>query len=1653
MPWSFTENSLGVTRLFPNWSARWIPNFWARHLALATLLLAACSDPPVEEVDTACAVGVFCPCIDSFDCGFPEICRNSLCVAPSTPEDDADAGGDDAPADSAEDSDEPDVDLSDTTDSVGETADTADLDQEAEIEVQPDIEEEEPVGPTCDDDERDSGSRPDDSPSRAGVLAIDVEEEVLIICPDDEDWFQITIPAHHIATITVREVSSEPMELTLFDSSGTAELATTETESGSSSIEYEVFGTTVVLARVRSRDSLFLSEEYSIQVTTERLACDDDVYDGGDGNNSYETARPITDRTYDLIFCGYEEEEDWFSFSAVPGTDLQVVLEFDQEAVGGELDVALVRASEPTRNYRDGDLVGDKKILSEPTLPAGVWYLVVSTRDEVEGPYSLSVSRTASVDCEAFDVFHEDDGTEELARAPEMILGFESDGTLLDEDAALVGNLVMCENDTADILAFELQARERLSISVVQDDGTDPLHVVVYPQGTNPESVTPIPIEGNAFQTVFSATSSGVHYLRIEPGPLSARNTYHVSLARSTCDFDLFEPNDEPDDAYEIELGSVAFDVSFCPFEDNTDWFRTRVDPYRLQHIRVDNPDDLPTGENAVDVTLFEAELLAKTGWCAEASDCELNEVCLGRRGCAAPVIGRTRIAAGSFGELEYETGAEGGEFLMRVQLANNLSPTTYLFNWSDPESVCPADQFGENHSSEDAFPLHLPGDYPLAAALCDLPGDPVENDYFEVELDAGDEITIVATFDPGNRVRLELPCGGDSDTVSNSGAVSFSHVAEADGTVCFAVIGLPESPLVAAFDYDLTVTTRDSEAACTEDAAEENDSLGSPYALNDGYPWVDAFVQQSFSICGDDPDFFEVRAQSGDQLVAHAALTNSDDVTLRLYGPCVPGACVVLAVGEGEDNGTGLDFTVEETGNYRLEVTPVSSDAQIQYELTVGVLGGCTPDALEPNDTANEASVVESREALSICAEDKFEPDFDWFRYHLHPGDRIDVTAEFERYHGVISLGLWSGEDLVLQGTQTGIGQFLSYEAVESGDVDLEIYSPTGGRNAYDLTVETVIATCPEDMYEPNDEPSSAITLQSGPYHGLAHCHHAEDWFQIEQNTAGSLAVALTAYPAGPGDDVIFELYGPDPGPTSEAIYRAASGSLVDVTAVDAEPGTYLIRVFQRSGAEISGPFAYDLEVFQAPDGGCAIDMLEEDDTLEEATRLSGNSSVVGSICGSEDWFLTHLFTDQTLTVDLSVFGAAEGDSSPTVMLETDEGVVDTSFKQLTYSAAVPTDVWIQVDSDDSAIYRLTLETTAATTVCAADPDEPNDSIGQARLYSGPFEGLLCDDVDVYQMPNTVNEDSRARLFFDPTAGTPELEITTFGELVIGSGLPVSTGLLDGWFTWSGTGATYAHIRANSDYEGPYFFELEQTGTCAADFAESNDSANDAYELPPGEKASNLTLCHNDDIDFFSIEAVSGQRVVAKVWVNQDDVALHLFDPAGNLVSASNSSTIERPKESVWTIAGESGTFTAAVSSPTRQTTAYDIFLNVENNTTPCVEDHDNQTRETARSMPNALTRDLEACSGPGDWYVTEGLLTAGQVFQATVTVSSDRRREDLDLEIYDPTGNLLASNYALGASDDASIDVPEEGRYFVRVFVADGAPAIEYSLNLQVF
>ena len=1632
---------------------------WLVILVLALTIGAACDgcsngDDQQDAGTTHCIAGTFCRCTQDWNCPIGELCRDGLC-SPRPPDEDVEDAGEppDVPLETSEMPEEIDLGLDESQD--GET----DLEMDPEITEDP---PEEDRGPTCPDDDYDY-ERPNDTAGRAASIEIG-ESHPLIICPGDEDWFVVTVPAHNDGTFAIYSRYWASLELTLFDSTGSTELAVgTNTVRSGLAATLGVFAQQDILIRVREKEGappLDEEQTYDLEISVERVECLDDDFDLGAGNDTRADARSIADTDYNLFFCDFEDEADWYAFTAEPGFDFEINLTFNEEVIGGALELSLYHEGDADgRPSYVGSAFGGSSAITATALEPGLWQIAVRSGSAAEGAYALSLTRAPTANCAEFEtlhaaVFHEPDGSESEARGD--MLEFGADGRLTEPER--YESLIMCEDDVADIFAFSLSLRERVTVSIFQNDTSDPLRVQVYPDGSNPEGVVPLPLVDHGFFKKYSADRSGVHYIRIEPGPGSARNTYSLTVVHSTCDFDDLEPNDVPDDAYDFgPIGVTALSLGFCPNEDTVDWYQTSVNPYRLQRIRVDN-----VGENALDFTLFNAPTAPMVDWCVTSDDCcydaescSANLICLGTRGCAAPVIGRTRVPSGSFSQQLLETGASGGEYLLRVQLANNLAPTKYDLGWHDPDSVCPEDGFGDNHSADTAYALDLPGTYPIVGALCDPPGDVVEDDYFLVNVEADTDLTITTTYPVGDRFQIEIPCGGGELVTSRTGAMSVHVPITVDDTICFRVHGQPMSPLVSALEYSLSLSSHSAEAECVADSFEPNDSSLTPSTLNGGEPWVDGFISagEVLTICGDDHDFFELNVLEGDSLLAHAAFGSSHDLDVGLYGPCNPGACNQLVAAVADEGGRTLTYNVEQSGAYLLEVAPRYPDTAAQYELTVGITGGCTSDALEPNDLPEEAtSLVADGEHLSLCPPSEFQPDFDWFTYHLHPGDELGLRLDFARYHGDMSLALWKDGLLLATGTPDENGASLAATVTEPGDFYVEIYGTGVTNNAYVYTAETTIAPCPSDGFEPNGSVADAVNLRQGEYDSLVHCHHGEDWFRVDIPADSRLFLAVSSEPTVPGDDVIFEVYEPDTAPPDEPLHRSAAGKDVDVASLEVGAGEYLIRVYQRAGTEIGDVVSYSIDALVAPPGGCVEDWGEPNNDSAAAVRLLPNGETTAMACDGDDWYVVHLFAGQTLNVKLSSLGI-DGFRPSVFFWPADlSAPLGSTGTVASYEAEVSGDIYLELRKLNSrALYTLSLSTTGLLETCEADPDEDDDDVTSARMYVSPLESQLCDAADVFEIEADLNEDVRVDVQFDPSLGVVELDMTNVGGLSLGSGEPLGTGGTRGWLTWTGIGSAFAHVLPGEPaYQGPYRFDVAFLGDCFPDGTENNDSIDDSFSLTVGTVAQNLTICHNQDIDFFDWDVLAGQRAAAQVWVNRGDIGLMLFDADHQLVMASNGSWVDEPKEAVWDFPLENTTYVAAVYTPDGSTTDYDIRLLAESDP-PCTDTGDNRNYASPATVSGGSYDGLVVCAGPGDWYALEDPILANKTIR--VRAIHDPTEADLDIEIYSSPDNVVAGARSLEVLEQTTYLTPIAAPYVVRIFVADGSPGTEYELLFEAF
>ena len=146
------------------------------------------------------------------------------------------------------------------------------------------------VAPRCQDDEfEDNDSADGATPIIAGVL------RNLMSCGDDEDWYVVTLPAQHAATVSIRQLDNGAnLSLTVLNSG--------EVELGRSASDQPVEA--LVVGPFPSEQNIFVvvgqqgpsgAAQYGLEVELmdEGAGCIDDAYENGNGDDTLETGRVV----------------------------------------------------------------------------------------------------------------------------------------------------------------------------------------------------------------------------------------------------------------------------------------------------------------------------------------------------------------------------------------------------------------------------------------------------------------------------------------------------------------------------------------------------------------------------------------------------------------------------------------------------------------------------------------------------------------------------------------------------------------------------------------------------------------------------------------------------------------------------------------------------------------------------------------------------------------------------------------------------------------------------------------------------------------------------------------------------------------------------------------------------------------------------------------------------------------------------------------------------------------------------------------------------------------------------------------------------------------------------------------------------------------
>ena len=601
-------------------------------------------------------------------------------------------------------------------------------------------------------------------------------------------------------------------------------------------------------------------------------------------------------------------------------------------------------------------------------------------------------------------------------------------------------------------------------------------------------------------------------------------------------------------------------------------------------------------------------------------------------------------------------------------------------------------------------------------------------------------------------------------------------------------------------------------------------------------------------------------------------------------------------------------------------------------------------------------------------------------------------------------------------------------------------------------------VQECQGDNFEPNNELGAAAEVGEGFFEGLTLCEGDEDWYALELQAGDGVDLRVNFSHAAGNIDV--ELY----SPAERRIAAASSGNNDERLFSENLPlsGTYRLRVFSNDVIENNYDLGVTIDTTNRPT--CEDDNFEDNDTPEAASSVVPGTFDELVVCpGDTDFFKVRLERGETLDAALT-FAHADGDldlqilspDAQTVLAESRTS--DDNEQATTDPVEVGGDYLVRIRGAQPALgnsFSMVLTIGAAPDPCEDDTLEPNDQRDEATSVAPDLiDGLrICPgDDDWFSIGLNAGDDIRVEIDFSHDDG--DLDLLLYGP---DSEEPIAdsrsrTDAEEVGFTDVPTSGVYLIriVGAAPEVENDYLMLGERTEPpleCADDEFEDNDNQEQPALAEPGTLSGRI--CGGDE-DWFAVQVNAGGALTATLSFTDADGSLDLevFSPGGTSlgVSATDGDLETVNVDPVL----ESGLHLVRVFAPRGAENDYTLGLSV---TEPTCEDdgfEDNDDLDNASLLDLQTTLsfgDQRICTGDDDFYAVD--LAAGDGLTATLFFADEVG--DLDLQILDEDGRVLASSVSVSDNEEATVGTVETaGLYFVRVFGfldSEGA----YDLDLE--
>lgn len=902
---------------------------------------------------------------------------------------------------------------------------------------------------------------------------------------------------------------------------------------------------------------------------------------------------------------------------------------------------------------------------------------------------------------------------------------------------------------------------------------------------------------------------------------------------------------------------------------------------------------------------------------------------------------------------------------------------------------------------------------------------------------------------------------------------------------------------------YTLTIDVADP-PPCTDDALEENDTNATAAPLMPDMDYTGLQVCGSdrdfyeLDVLGNqvvtvetvgsyrDGDI-DIYATAPDGTAIEPAVGENDNETL-FFTTEAPGKYIVeVVVASGVGN---IDYDL------RWRQIPNACADEFDADPGNDVCANATPVTTTPTMTSGVNAFT--RADLNLCT------DGDWYEIELLPLQKVKVTATYNAREsaGFIDLRLRGPNDcdvIAAYDVRTRdpmdpniVSQELEFTADNGGTFYVVATLAQGLNVTYDLDIEVEDGPpCVDDGFEDNDTlmtaspiaRADAVAGTSNAFIGLRYCDIDDDYYSIDL-LAGDKIRWVVKHRVNGDKDLDATIFLPD-GSNPVSGTTTTDDEEVEYTA--AVDGTYTLRVYGKSPIRTD----YRLLTYITPAGStdeigpedpeCPDPFENNDDRANAADIAAGSYDLL--VCGQpldDDWFKTQLMPGETITVRADF---THSDGNVDLFLFDDTGSLQTidrsqtinDFEEVSYTSAREQYVFYKVNTYTgvpSNTYTLNVTVDPAPP-CADDASEENDTGADATEVMAPgLYGRLnkCeDDEDWYEF--TVTENQKAEVYVN-FAGDADVDLYVYddeaGTSLVGMGTSTNDSGESVEFTASDDANTTAmdmqteytywvkvvtKTRARIGYDLLLYRDLDGDGVfgpgegsedrVCPDRFEENDFRTAARELASGT-FDDLRLCWtggagNDD-DYYEIFVPNGATVTAEArFLHADgDVQVDLYREGSSLPVASGRSATDDETVSSTNSTGTGTTYYVRVyGGASRFDTYYTLELSLAFSTM-CAEDASSgDDMMTAPATAAGNYPDLALCEGTEDWF--EVSLSAND--QLVAHVELNNRFGNLDVELLDDTGAVLAT-----AATDENIETIDHtaaatGTYYLRVFPRGGA------------